>query len=149
VNTTVRRLRQHTRGVSLIEVLVSIVILTFGLMGAAALQGRALKNNQSSYEHAQMSIVAHSMLDSMRANMAEVNSGAYEMPNWTCVAPTGGTLAATDSAAWINSLQTQINPSACGRVTCTGTDCLVGIRWDDSRGTAGSASQTFELRSRL
>ncbi len=137
------------RGASLIEVLVSVLVLTFGILGAAALQSRALRNNQSSYEHAQMTVLAQSILDAMRANRAGMSAGAYEMASWTCSAPSGAGLAANDLTLWIGNLHQQIHPGACGRITCAARDCLVGIRWDDSRGTGGSSTQQFELRSRL
>lgn len=138
---------QH--GGTLIEILVAVLVLALGMLGAAALHAAALRNNQSNFEHAQMSVLGHSMIDAMRGNVAAVASGAYEMSSWTCTAPNGSALAQSDIAAWINSLQAQINPSACGRITCTGRDCTIGIRWDDSRATGGSSTQAFELRGRL
>lgn len=137
------------RGGTLIEVLVSVLVLAIGLLGAAALQVTAMRNNQSNYEHAQMSVLSQGMLDAMRGNLAGVTNGDYEIATWTCTAPAGASLAATDLANWINGLQAQINPGACGRVTCAGRDCTVGIRWDDSRATGGLSTQTFELRGRL
>ena len=38
------------RGVSLIEVLVSVLVVSLGRLGAGALQATALRNNQGSYE---------------------------------------------------------------------------------------------------
>jgi type IV pilus assembly protein PilV len=145
-NRSARTLR---RGGTLIEVLVSVLVLSIGLLGAAALQASAMRNNQSSYEHAQMTVLTQGMLDSMRNNLAGVTAGEYEMAGWTCAAPAGATLAATDIAQWIGGLQAQINPSACGRITCVARDCTVSIQWDDERGTGGSNAQQFELRSRL
>ncbi len=141
--------RLQQRGGTLIEVLVSVLVLSIGLLGAAALQMGALRNNQSNYEHAQMTMLTQGMLDSMRGNLAGVTAGQYEMAAYTCVAPAGATLAATDIAQWIGGLQTQINPGACGRITCVARNCTVGIRWDDSRATGGSNAQVFETRSRL
>lgn len=137
------------RGGTLIEVLVSVLVLSIGLLGAAALQISGLRNNQSNYEHAQMTVLTQGMLDSMRSNLAGVAAGQYEIAAWTCAAPAGATLAATDVAQWIGGLQTQINPSACGRIACVARDCNVGIRWDDSRATGGSSAQVFEIRTRL
>jgi len=137
------------RGGSLIEVMVAVLVLSIGLLGAAVLQIGGLRNNQSNYEHAQMTVLTQGMLDSMRSNLAGVAAGQYAIADWTCAAPAGTTLAATDMAQWIGSLQAQINPSACGRIPCTARDCTVGIRWDDSRATGGSSAQVFEIRSGL
>ena len=137
------------RGSTLIEVLVAVLVLALGLLGAAALHASVLRNNQSNYEHAQMSVLSQGMFDSMRGNLAGVTTGSYESATWTCTAPGGGTLAQQDIAVWINSLHAQINASACGRITCTARDCTVGIRWDDSRATGGAAAQVYELRGQL
>jgi len=137
------------RGGTLIEVLVSVLVLAIGLLGAAALHTAALRNNQSNYEHAQMTLLTQGMFDAMRSNIAGVTGGAYEMANWTCTAPNGGTLAGDDIAAWIGDLQAQINPGACGRITCTARDCTVGIQWDDARATGGASAHSIEVRGRL
>jgi type IV pilus assembly protein PilV len=141
--------RRQSAGGSLIEVLVSVLVLSIGLLGASALQVTGLRNNQSNYEHAQMTVLTQSMLDAMRNNLAGVAGGEYEIAAWTCAAPAGATLAAEDMAQWIDSVQAQIHPGACGRITCAARDCTVGIRWDDSRATGGSDTQAFEIRSRL
>lgn len=134
----------------MIEVLVAIIVLSFGMLGAAALQARALRNNQSNYESSQLTLLTQSMFDAMRANIAAVDASGYEMASWTCSpAISGSSLAAEDRRAWLTQLQAQLNSSACGRITCSARDCLVGIRWDDARATGGSSAQTFELRSRL
>lgn len=144
-----RQVRKKQRGGTLIEVLVSVLVLSLGMLGAAALQATALRNNQGSYEHAQMTVLTQGMLDSMRSNIAGVTAGEYEMASWTCTAPTGAGLADTDIAQWINSAQAQVNPGACARITCATRDCTVGIRWDDARATGGSSAQVFEVRSQL
>ena len=155
MNTLPKRefLRARQAGATLIEVLVSVLVLSIGLFGAAALQISAMRNNQSSYEHAQMTVLTQGMLDAMRANLAGVATGQYEIAAWTCAAPAEGTLAATDLALWIGNVQAQIHPGACARITCPAPaprrDCTVGIRWDDSRATGGSNAQVFEVRSRL
>ena len=59
---------QH--GGTLIEILVAVLVLALGMLGAAALHAAALRNNQSNFEHAQMSVLGHSMLDAMRGNVA-------------------------------------------------------------------------------
>jgi type IV pilus assembly protein PilV len=130
------------RGVSLIEVLVSILLVTLGVLGASAMQTVALRNNQSSYEGTQSTILMQGLLDAMRANPKGVAAGSYNTGGWQCTAPTGATLHTSDLARWGNGLRDQINPSACGQVVCTTGACTISVRWDDSRGTAGSATKT-------
>lgn len=60
----------HKQGFTLVEVLVSMVILAIGLLGLAALQARALKDNQDAYYYSQASLLAYEMGDRIKANQA-------------------------------------------------------------------------------
>ena len=71
-------LRRRQRGVSLIEVLVSTLILAIGLVGVAGLQAFALKNNQSAQMRSQASALAYDLADRMRGNVAAANAGMYD-----------------------------------------------------------------------
>ncbi|MDQ3202970.1 MAG: type IV pilus modification protein PilV, partial [Pseudomonadota bacterium] len=55
-------------GTTLIEVLVALLILTVGLLGAAAFQLNALKYTDSSRMTSQASFIAYDMMDRIRAN---------------------------------------------------------------------------------
>jgi type IV pilus assembly protein PilV len=58
----------NSTGFSLIEVLVSMVILAIGLLGLGALQGISLKNNQDAYLYSQANSLAYEMSDRIKAN---------------------------------------------------------------------------------
>jgi type IV pilus assembly protein PilV len=58
----------HKRGFTLIEVLISMIILAIGLLGMAMMQGRALKTNKDAYLYGQANLLAYEMADRMRAN---------------------------------------------------------------------------------
>ena len=58
------------RGASLIEVLVSILILSIGLLGMAGLQTRTLKGNHSALQRSEVVTLTHFIFDAMRANLA-------------------------------------------------------------------------------
>ena len=140
---------RQSRGVSLVEVLVSVLLVTLGLLGAAALQTTALRNNQGSYERTQVSILSQSIFDAMRANREGVTAGGYNSGGWVCAAPAAGGLAASDTARWINTLQGQIHAGACGMIDCAAGVCTVSVRWDDSRTTGGENAQVVEMRTQL
>lgn len=55
-------------GASLIEVLVSVVIIAIGLLGLAALQNISLKLSYESYVRTQATFLAYDMIDRIRAN---------------------------------------------------------------------------------
>lgn len=141
---------RRQRGVSLVEVLVSVLVVTVGVIGAVALQASAARNNQGSYERTQASILSQGMFDAMRANLAGVTGGAYDTGGYVCTAAANpGTLAARDIARWVTTLQQQINPEACGSIACNAGACTVGVRWDDSRATGGSSAQVIQARAQL
>ena len=56
------------RGVSLIEVLVSVVIMSVGILGVAGIQVVSLQQNRSSIFRAEALQLANDILDRMRAN---------------------------------------------------------------------------------
>ena len=59
---------RRAAGFTLIEVLVSMVILAIGLLGLASLQALALKNNKDAYLFSQASLLAYEMGDRIKAN---------------------------------------------------------------------------------
>lgn len=64
-----RRLpHSRQRGFSLVEVLVSIVILSFGLLGMVGLQASALKNNRDARLQSEALGLARELAEMMRAN---------------------------------------------------------------------------------
>jgi type IV pilus assembly protein PilV len=137
------------RGVSLVEVLVSVLVVTLGLLGAAALQASALRNNQGSYERTQTSILSQSIFDAMRANLPGVIANSYNTGGWVCVAPAANNLANNDIARWINTLQGQIHAGACGNINCAASVCTASVRWDDSRATGGATAQVITMKAQL
>lgn len=151
VNKTTR-----SRGTSLIEVLIAVLILGIGLLGIASMQAITLRNGQSSMERSQAVMQTYSILDAMRANVLTARTNAYVMPR-TCTVPTAtATLAENDLRAWMTNMQVNLGAASCGMITCeatipasTGRVCTVTIEWNDSRGTDGSAAQTTVTRSRI
>jgi type IV pilus assembly protein PilV len=61
-------------GVSLIEVLVALFVLAFGMLGIAGMQTMAMKANQSAFERNAAVIAAYSMADRMRSNQDAARS---------------------------------------------------------------------------
>ena len=143
------RSRRRQRGVSLVEVLVSVLVVSLGMLGAAALQASALRNNQGSYERTQVSILSQSIFDAMRANLPGVTASSYNTGGWICVAPAANTLANNDIARWISTLQGQIHAGACGNISCAAGVCTVSVRWDDSRATGGGSAQVIAMKAQL
>src|SRR4029453_4315779 len=72
----------HTRmravsGFTLLEVLIAIVVVAFGLLGLAGLQLYALKNNHSAAMRVAATNLANDMIDRMKSNFQGVIAGNY------------------------------------------------------------------------
>jgi type IV pilus assembly protein PilV len=61
----------RAKGFTLVEVLVSLVILAIGLLGIAKLMLLSSHSNDSAYLRSQATALAYEMLDNMRANRQE------------------------------------------------------------------------------
>lgn len=156
MHTPIQRLAPITaqRGVSLIEVMISVLIMGIGMLGVAALQATALRNNQSSFERSQVVVGTTGIFDAMRANLDAARNGNYNM-SMTCNAPNGSSQVVVDQRNFINSLQSIMGASACGAINCNATACQVTVQWDDSRGSHAAADaaaaqmQQFQTVTRL
>ncbi len=135
-------------GMTLIEVLVSVLILAIGLLGAAVIQLNALKYTDSSRMTSQASFIAYDMLDRIRAN-----SGADYTWRRSAGAP-NSSLAASVRDLDLHDFEANIRgfagESADGSVAISAHEVTVSISWDDHRGTnTPDARETFTLTSRI
>lgn len=146
-------------GVGLIEILIAVLVLSIGFLGMAALQAKALANNNSAMARTQAVIAAYSILDAMRADRTNVLTGAYNTTVTVGSCPTGtGSLAATQLSSWCTGNTNSnppdglaaLGPNTTGKVECDGTGyCEITITFDDSRGSGGQQSQKIEIRSKV
>lgn len=133
-------------GATLIEVLIAVVVVSIGLLGIASLQLVALRNSQSSLQSSMVTMQSYSLLDSMRANRAAADGGAYNEAALS-TAPVGTTLVETDKAFWISALQSQLGTSAKAAISCATGACTIKVTWNDSE--KGKAERTVETRATL
>ena len=66
------------QGMSMIEVLVSVMVLGVGLLGIAAMQSIALRGGQGSLESSQAVMASNSTIEAMRANRANASAYVYD-----------------------------------------------------------------------
>lgn len=69
---------QTQAGFTLIEVLIAIAILSFGMLGIAAMQITGVRANQGSYFRSQATFIASDMAERMYANRAATRAGNYD-----------------------------------------------------------------------
>ena len=139
-----------SRGFTLLEVMIALVIFSIGLLGLAGLQARGLNSNTSAQFRTLAAIEAYGMADRMRANPLGVKAGNYDNldnttppagPNCLIATCSEAQIAQSDYYEWINNLQNLL-PSGHGSVIrIAGTDqFILTIFWDDERtGATGKA----------
>jgi type IV pilus assembly protein PilV len=117
---------RFSAGMTLIEVLVTLVIMSVGLLGVAALQLTTVRNNYDAYVRSQAAVMASDMLDRMRANRDDVMNNQYGADYGTV---SGETNAARDMREWKRTLLGQLGPLADGQIVTTlARDPLTGTR---------------------
>lgn len=131
------------RGMTLIEVLVALLILTVGLLGAAAVQLNALKYTDSSRMTSQASFIAYDMMDRIRANSAA---------DYTATPPTTGNLSVArdqDLYDFTTNIASFGGPTATGSITRNQRVYTITITWNDARAAnTATAARSFVLSSR-
>lgn len=153
MNVAASKTRQ--RGATLIEVLVSVVVVSLGLLGLGVLQGVSLRGNTNAFMRTQATNVAYEIIDQMRANRMQIRfRGGYasqQLDDWeqrVSAALPGGTLEITDPGGgnW------QCNPGNCegARIRVSWSDKTVG-KGQIAAGydTTASAAQWFEMESKI
>ncbi|MGH8806965.1 MAG: type IV pilus modification protein PilV [Noviherbaspirillum sp.] len=159
-------IRLKEKGFSLIEVLVSMLVVALGVIGAAAMQMTALRTSQQSRFQTLAVQLASEMADKMRANDSQmkqgdaanpflvvdyksVTDGEPAAPGKLCYAAacSGGDLAAFDIYEWKKRVKAVL-PG--GRVlicrdSAPWDSARNALTWNCSAGTEGSASLVIKL----
>ncbi|MHB9101716.1 MAG: type IV pilus modification protein PilV [Sulfuricella sp.] len=144
------RNRRSVHGFTLLEVLITLTIVSFGLLAMAGLMLKGAGLNHTSYVRSVAVQQAYDIADRMRANIAGVTGTNYDSIAYTanqtctaCTACTAATMAAYDACYWNTQNESQL-PSGRGTVTRTGAEFLITVSWDDNK--SGSANKSFALR---
>lgn len=141
------------KGVGLIEVLVSVVILSVAFLGIAALQAMSLSSNNSSMARSMATVASYSIIDAMRADLSSATAGAYNTPTAlkASACPTDtSTLAASQLAQWCGQLGNTLGAAdtTTGTVSCVSNDCTITISFLDVRPGADQSTNQQTVVSR-
>jgi type IV pilus assembly protein PilV len=140
--------RKRQTGFGLIEVLISLLIVSVGLLGIVSLQVTALKNVGSSMERSQAVIQTYSYLEVLRANRARAVISNLDM-GLTCD-PENLAVSLVEQRKWLTQLQETLGPQSCGQVECLGGGrCTITVQWDDARAAGGSDEQQLVTETML
>ena len=130
---------QGQRGFTLIEVLVTLVVVSVGLLGFAGLLTKSIAANRQAYMRSQASILAHDLSERMRANRAGTLLGAYSMTD-------KNSAAGDDALDWVAQLG---NALPAGDATVStgssgdGVTVRITIRWTDGQDYAFNTQTTL------
>lgn len=95
---------KRERGFALLEVLVTVVILMFGLLALAGLQGRAMTAQMELYQRSQALILVNDMADRINANRKNAASYVAAVGTGAACPAAGATAAGKDLNEWCNAL---------------------------------------------
>lgn len=115
------------RGVSLLESLIAMLVLSIGLLGVLGLQTKSLVHNRAAYFETQASNMALDMLDRVRANNAQASAYALAIGS----SATGSGLPVSDQAEWIADLASAL-PNGEGGIAIANSRVSVTVRWADA-----------------
>lgn len=127
------------RGITLIEVLITVLVLSVGLLGLAGLQLTSLRNNQSAMERSVGIVQSYSIIEAIRADPDSAKANGFNIA--LDADPSGNTFPANALTSWRQQLRANLGSDAVGAVSCNTTRCTVTVQWDDSRGIDGNAAQ--------
>lgn len=153
---------QIEKGSGLIEVLITMLILSIGLMGIGLIQAQTLQNNHSAFLRSQAGFIAYDILERIRANRLSARSGQYATTygvthaganNCQTSSCTPTQLAGYDLMQWKANLSLTL-PSGDGsvsQVATSGSEYIIEItvRWNDDRQSNVLLYKTLSLRSQL
>ena len=133
-------LPKYQRGVGMVEVLITALVLAIGLLGLSALQLTALKNNHSSMQRSIAVVQSYTIIEAIRANPESAKQELFNINlNGT---PGKDSFPATVHTMWYEQLKQNLGPSATGSVSCQGNKCTIIVQWDNSHASQGTEETT-------
>lgn len=119
-------------GVSLLEVLIALLVLAVGVLGAVLLQTNALRYSASAADHTQATFIAYDMLDRMRANPTDLPSYATSVTPGCDAASSSASILAADLADFSHAVSCLL-PVGHGQVAIDGQRATVTLAWSEER----------------
>ena len=134
------------RGSSLVEVLVAMLLMSFGVLAMTSLQAHAIQHSHTTDTRARATLLGHDLADRMRANVSPSGDwSAYELTALATSSITSTTLsgacegntactfaemAAYDLAQWQQQLVRSL-PQGRGHVRIVGAQADIWVLWED------------------
>jgi type IV pilus assembly protein PilV len=134
-------MKKSQQGISLIEVLISIIVMTFGLLGISGLMMSGVNNSTGSDLASRANQSASEIMDAMRANRG--NAASYVITYGTATTTiTGTTTADTDRKQWREAIERL--PAGASEITATAVanTYIVKIKFANCLGTLNEVEMT-------
>lgn len=119
------------QGITLIEALVAMVVLSVGMLGIAGLQINAIKYSYSSYQKTLATLQAKDLTDRLWSS--------------SCALPDARNQIRDD---WISVHQNSL-PNWNGVLAYTAPIYTISISWSDNRQSLDSSTQTFSYAAQI
>lgn len=121
---------KRVAGFSMIEVLVTIVIVAFGLLGFSGLLTRSVQDNRAAFMRTQATVLAYDVIERMRMNRTAAINGAFSTAIGST--PAGSAMADIEIREWKGMLAKAL-PAGDSAINVDGHgNVMVTIQWDDN-----------------
>ncbi|HEY0885924.1 MAG TPA: type IV pilus modification protein PilV [Ramlibacter sp.] len=120
---------RRQRGFTLIEILVTLLIVSSGLLGFAALLNKSIVSNRHAYLVSQATMLAYDLTERMRANRAGALGGVYTLA-------TRDAASHPDARDWVETLADALPDGDAAVSTAPSGDGLavtITIKWVDGQ----------------
>lgn len=124
------QLKNQQAGATLIEIIITVLLLSTCLLSMGIMQKRSLQFNQSAFMRSQANIYVYDILDRIRLNRVDIAN--YNVAYGAVVS--GSTIAATDINEWRTNIKRYL-PEGDGAIVCNSTtkSCQISVRWSEEQ----------------
>ena len=135
------------QGISLIEVLVALLLLAIGILGAIVLQTNALRYSVSAADRTQATYIAYDLLDRMRANPEQLPHYATQVTSECSAAPAQPVAILERDLADFRHAVGCLLPIGRASVDIHGQQATISLVWSEGRIVAGAEDSTLTVTS--
>ncbi len=133
---------KRQKGFSLIEVMISLVLISIGLMSMTSLQSRSVNISTVAYTETQSTLLIQEIVELLRANKVAAASGTYNigLSSFSDLPTPGSSIAEVDRYNWFNNLDNTLT-GAKSSINCDADSrCVLELQYEFA-----GASQTQSL----